>query len=92
MSINNAKNFAKNSSIHVININRSLKNIKSDIMANFIHIDNKDIIISTSKVTSPLDLQSIKKYVKNTHYIEAEHTKSLRLSCYDSKILGLVKE
>jgi len=58
ISIDNIKNFVKNSSIHIININRSLKNIKLDIIADFIHIDNKDIdiVISTNKVTSPLDL------------------------------------
>ena len=80
MSINNTKNFVKDSSIHIININRSLKNIKLDIMANFICIDNKGIVISTNKVASPLDLQLIKKYVKNAHCIEAEHTESLKLS------------
>ena len=79
MSINNTKNFVKDSSIHIININRSLKNIKSDIIVDFIHIDNKDIIIFTNKIASPLDLQTIKKYIKNTYYIEAEHTKSPRL-------------
>ena len=35
-------------------------------MADFICINNKDIVISTNKIASPLDLQSIKKYVKST--------------------------
>ena len=79
MSIDNTKNFVKDSNIHIININRSVKNIKLDIMADFICIDNKGIIISTNKVASLLDLQSIKKYIKNAYYIKAEHTKSPRL-------------
>jgi len=69
MSIDNAKNFVKDSNIHIININRSVKNIKLDIMADFICIDNKGIIISTNKVASLLDLQSIKKYIKNAYYV-----------------------
>ena len=92
MSIDNIKNFVKDSSIHIININRSLKNIKSDIIADFIHIDNKDIVISTNKVASPLDLQTIKKYIKNAYYIEAEHTKSPKLpqSKSNLKIIGIL--
>ena len=92
MSIDNIKNFVKDTSIHIININRSLKNIKSDIIADFIHIDNKDIVISTNKVASPLDLQTIKKYIKNAYYIEAEHTKSPKLpqSKSNLKIIGIL--
>jgi len=56
MSIENVKKFIKDSSTHIININRSLKSIKSNIMANFIYIDNKCIVIFTNNVTSPLDL------------------------------------
>ena len=92
MSIDNTKNFVKDSSIHIVNINRSLKNIKLDIMANFIHVDNKGIVISTNKVVSLLDLQSIKKYVKNAHCIEAEHTEFPRLSQSKSylNIIGIL--
>ena len=36
MSLDNANNFVKESSIHVANINRALKNIKLDVMADFI--------------------------------------------------------
>ena len=56
MSSDNTKNFAKDSSIYIININQSLRKIKSDIMADFIYIDNKGIIIFTNKITSLLDL------------------------------------
>ena len=79
MSINNANKFVKESSIHVININRTLKNIKLDVMADFICVKNKSVVISTNKIESPLDLQSIKKYIKNTHYIEVDQIKLPRL-------------
>ena len=60
-------------------INRTLKNIKSDVMADFICVKNKGVVISTNKVASPLDLQSIEKYVKNAQYIKVEQMESLRL-------------
>ena len=79
MSTDNTNKFVKDSSIHIANINRTFKNIKLDVIANFIHVENKDMIISTNKVASPLDLQSIKKYVKNTQCIKAKQMESLRL-------------
>ena len=91
MSIDNANNFVKESSIHVANINRLLKNIKLDVMADFIHIKNTGMAISTNKVTNLLDLQMIKKYIKNTCCIEVEQIEPLRLSQSKSylKIIGI---
>ena len=40
MNLENSSNFIKDSSSHVTNINRALKNIKSNIMADFIWADN----------------------------------------------------
>ena len=37
-------------SAHITNLNKILKNIKSEVIANFIHIDQASIIIVTSKV------------------------------------------
>ena len=65
ISTDNTNKFVKDSSVYIANINRTLKNIKSDVMANFIHVKNKSVVISTNKVASFLDLQSIKKYFKN---------------------------
>ena len=56
MKDNNTSNFVKDSSIHVFNINHSLKNIKSSMMADYIHIDSKGIIITTNNIASPSDL------------------------------------
>ena len=91
MSIDNANNFVKESNIHVANINRLLKNIKLDIMADFIHIENTGMVISTNKVANPLDLQTIKKYIKNTCCIEVEQIEPLRLPQSKSylKIIGI---
>jgi len=59
MSDNNKNNFMNESSAHVSNINRVLKNIKLDVMVNFIHSDAAGIIVVTNKVAASLDLQSI---------------------------------
>ena len=55
------------SSIHIVNLNRSLKNIKSDVIADFIYMDQYEIIITTNKIAFSLDLQTIERYVKNTN-------------------------
>ena len=56
--------------IYIINLNSVLKNIKSDVIADFICIEQYSIIITTNKVTSPLDLQTIEKYINNIDYID----------------------
>jgi len=71
INLDNANKFIKDSSIHVTNINRVLKNIKSDIMANFICIKNREVIITINKVTEALDLQTIERYIKNMNNIKA---------------------
>jgi len=49
------------SSTHIININRTSKNIKSDIIADFVY-----------KIASPSDLNTIEKYIKNVNNIVLE--------------------
>jgi len=60
------KKFTKDSASHIININHALKNIKSNICADFIISDSKDIIITINNVASNSDLLEIEKYVKNS--------------------------
>jgi len=66
MNEKNTINFVKNSGAHVSNIDRNLKNIKLDVMANFICIENKGVVIVANKIASTLDLQTIEKYVKSS--------------------------
>jgi len=56
-----------------------LKGIKSNVIADFICVNSKDIIITTNNIASPSDLQAIKKYVKNATYSEPNQVQSLRL-------------
>ena len=50
----------KLSNKHMTNINRALKDIKSDIMTDFICVNNRSLTITTKKVASILDFNTIK--------------------------------
>jgi len=71
MSNDNKISFMKDSSTHVTNLNRNLKNIKSEIIVDFICQETSGVTIVTNKVTSALDLQTIENYVKNANHIES---------------------
>jgi len=91
--INNktANKFLKDASIYIININRALKNIKSKVMADFICVKDKGIIISTNNIANPSDLQEVEKYVKNMLYMEVDQISFPRLPQSKSyfKIVGI---
>ena len=67
------------SNAYVLNINRALKNIKSDTVVNFIHTDAAGIIVVTNKVAISLDLQTIKQYIKSANHINSNEVNSSRL-------------
>jgi len=68
----NMVKFMSSSSYHIININRLLKNIKSEYKTDYIRAEKSGIIIVTDKVTSVLYLQTMKKYVKNSNQINID--------------------
>ena len=80
MNNNNKTKFILDSSFHIAIINRALKNIKSEIKADFVWSEQSDIIIITNKVAIQLDLQTIEQYVKSVNYIKAEKVKTSHLS------------
>ena len=71
ISSKNIMKFMKNSSLHVTNINRSLRNVKLDVLVNFIQSDQMVITVVTSKVALQLDLHIIKNYIKNIDNINS---------------------
>ena len=77
--------------IHISNINKCLKNSKSDIFADFIQFNVNGIIITTNKPTSNLDLTTIEKYLKNIQNVNPNSIESPRLPKSKSymKIVGL---
>ena len=91
MNIDNTRKFLKDFSTHIININRALKNIKLNIMADFIRIDDKGIVISINNVASPSDLQEIEEYFKNSSCVEANQIDAPRLPQFKLylKIVGI---
>jgi len=81
MNNENKSKFMKASSAHITNFNRTLKNIKSEVMADFVCTDQVDVMIVTNKVKSSLDLQTIEKCIKNSNYIDTEKVKVPCLCC-----------
>ena len=69
MGNNNISNFMKNSLVHVSNINRSLRNVKSKVFIDFICSSPLDITIITNKVSLQSDLLIIENYVKSSNNI-----------------------
>ena len=72
----NINKFMKNSSIHVTNLNRNLRNTKSEVLVNFIHSDLLGITVVTNKVLLNSDLLIIEKYVKNLENIDSTQVES----------------
>jgi len=75
----NMLKFMSSSSNYIININRLLKNIKSECKADYIRAEKSGIIIVTNKVMLLLDLQTMVKYVKNSNQIDVDKVESPRL-------------
>ena len=63
MSNNNKISFMKDSSIHVTNLNRNLKNIKSDIIVEFICQETSGVTIVTNKVCYKLKFLALDKWM-----------------------------
>jgi len=69
MSMDNNTTFTKNSVLYVANINRLLKNAKSDVVADFIRSNPNDPVIVTNKVANQSDLQIISQYIRRSEDI-----------------------
>ena len=91
MSAENASSFMKNLSTNVANINRQLRNAKTDILVNYIRSDSNGIIIVMNKIAQQLDLTIIDQYIKNSSDINALQVEELRLPKSKSylKIIGI---
>jgi len=70
IDFDNSTKILANLLVYIVNINSALRNIKSNIITNFIHNDYRGLIITTNNITSSLDLSIIKKYVKNIDIIQ----------------------
>ena len=91
MSSDNISSFMKNASSNVANLNRELRNAKSDVLVDYICSDNTGVIIVTNKVAQQSDLSIIDCYVKNSNDINALQVEDSRLPKSKSylKITGI---
>jgi len=91
MSTDNNTTFTKNSALHVANINRLLKNTKSDVAANFIRSDPNGPVIVTNKVANQSDLQIISQYIRRAEDINELQVEEPHLPQSKSylKIIGI---
>ena len=87
----NAELIVNSAHTHISNINKCLKNSKSNIFADFIQVNVNGIIITTNSPASDLDLSTIKKYLKNVQNVNPDSIESSRLPKSKSymKIIGL---
>jgi len=91
MGNENIAKFMKNSAIHFTNLNRNLKNAKSEVLVDFICSDPVGITVIVNKVSLPSDLLIIKNYIKNSESIDSSQVDSPRLPQSKSylKIIGI---
>jgi len=77
--------------IHIANINKCLRNSKSDIVADFIRSTNNGIVITTNKPANDLNLSTIEKYLKSIQNVNSDLIESPCLPKSKSymKIIGL---
>jgi len=91
MSNDNNNSFIKNSAFHVANINKLLRNAKSEVVVDFIRSNPIGLVIVTNKVASQSDLQIISQYIKKLEDINELQVKEPRLPQSKSylKIIGI---
>ena len=91
MDSDNARMFMTTAGDYVININHTLKGIKSDVIANFIRLDFRGLIVVANKVPASSDISIINNYVKNSFSSDANNIQDARLPQSKSylKILGI---
>ena len=91
MSNNNNNSFIKNSATHITNINRLLRNDKSEVAVDFIRSNPIGLVIVTNKVAIQSDLQIIGQYIKKSEDINELQVEEPRLPQSKSylKIIGI---
>jgi len=79
MSTNNLEAIVTQANAHIANINRLLKNAKSDVSADYIYFHIRGVIITTNKALAFSDLNVVERYVKKLDNIDSNNIMSLCL-------------
>jgi len=92
MSSDNNNSVMKNSAAHVVNINKLLRNTKSEVSVDYICSDPIGISIVTNKVALQPDLQIINSYIKSSKDINGLQVDEPQLPQSKSylKIIGIL--
>jgi len=92
MGTNNMARIIAQSNEHFANIYRLLKNIKLEVSADYMHLNNKRIVITTNKIAIFSNLNTVEKYIKELNNVDANDIMSPKLSQSKSylKILGIL--
>jgi len=53
--------------------------VKSEVSADFIHFNNKEVIITTNKAVASSNLNVVKRYIKELNNIDLNNVMSLQL-------------
>jgi len=77
--MNNVERIIIQTNTHIFNINRTFKEVKSDISTDYICSNNREIIITTNKVAVFLDLSIVEKYIKELNDVDSNNVMSSRL-------------
>jgi len=72
----NTELIVNSANLHIANINKCQKNMKSDVITDFIHVTNEGVIITMNKPVNASDLSTIKKYIKNISNINSDSINS----------------
>ena len=88
----NANKFMASASNYIANINKALKNIKLDVLADYVQQESTGVTIIIYKVASPSNLQTIENVVKNMENINSKDIESPKLLQSKSylKIIGIL--
>lgn len=79
MSINNTERIIAQSNMYIVNINRLLKEVKSEISADYFYSNNKEIVIITNKIAILVDLSILEKYIKELNDVNSDNIISPKL-------------
>ena len=79
MGSNNVERTMAKAKITIVNINRLLKDIKSEVSMDFIWTDSKGLLLTTNKVAVTSDLNIVKKYLKELNNIDNSEIISSKL-------------
>jgi len=70
--MNNAEAIILQANEHISNINRLLKGVKSDVLADFVYSNNKEVVITTNKIVVTSNLNIVEKYLKKLNNVDLD--------------------